>query len=204
MTRRHIGRVILPATLAIVTIGAGYRVASSWPEIGSAIEFPSMTGSPEAGSVIPAERVALSLPPIEEFRVIVERPLFSPSRRPPLPAPPPEPELVAVEAAVVEPVAQPEPPPPPAISFSLIGIVMFGDQRVALLQPLDGARAVQLREGEEFGGWTAALIEKERAVFRSAYSEEELKLDFRSPTPPGFVPAQSELPPPAPIDGQAQ
>jgi hypothetical protein len=181
----------LPAILAIVAAGAGYRAVSAWLELDSAIEGPGTATAHEPNSGVTAEEIALSLPPIEEFRVIVERPLFSPMRRPPQPAPP-EPEVAVVEEAAVEPAAQPAPPPPPPISFSLVGIVIIGDQRVALVQPLDGGKAVQLREGDEFSGWTAALIDSERAVFRSAYAEEELTLDFRFAAQPGSAPVPAE------------
>lgn len=204
MRRRGIGPLFLQATLTVVIVGAGYRAMTAWLEPGSPVDLPSAASAPETASTATPAQLALSLPPVESFRVVIERPLFSPTRRPPLPAPP-EPEVTAVvEAPAAEPVLQPEPPAPPPISFALVGIVMSGDQRVALVQPIDGGKAVQLREGEEFGGWTAALIERERAVFRSAYSEEELKLDFRSPMPPGLVPAQPEYAEPAAPEVQPQ
>ncbi len=194
MKRQRVATLLLPLALVLVAVGAGYRAMTAWLLLGSPVDVSGEAEMSPTEAQPPIEQVALSLPPMEEFRVVVERPLFSPDRRPPQPVPP-EPEPTAeVGAPAPEPVAPPEPPPPPPISFTLVGIVMFGDQRVALLQPLDGGKAVQLREGEEFGGWTAALIDRERAVFRNAYSEEELRLDFRAPMPAGMLPAQTVIP----------
>lgn len=194
MRRRSAAAFLLPVALALVAVGAAYRATTAWLQLGSPVDVSGDAEMSATEAQPPIGQVALSLPPIEEFQVVVERPLFSPDRRPPQPAPP-EPESAAeVEAPAAEAIAPPEPPPPPPISFTLVGIVMFGDQRVALLQPLDGGKAVQLREGEEFAGWTAALIDRERAVFRNAYSEEELRLDFRAPLPAGMLPAQTVIP----------
>ena len=59
---------------------------------------------------------------LEQLSTIVDRPLFSPSRRPPAPPPAPPPIVQA---------AEPPAPPPPPPNLVLFGVVMDGESAVA-------------------------------------------------------------------------
>ncbi|HSR71716.1 MAG TPA: hypothetical protein VLL72_04985 [Kiloniellales bacterium] len=82
--------------------------------------------APGAADALP-EPVAFDLPPLGTFVAAVERPLFSPARRPPEPG--------------VEPV---ETPSPAGLDFELVGVVITGEQRIAVLLPRE-RRAETLR-----------------------------------------------------------
>ena len=96
------------------------------------------------GQEAPPPVPAISLPetPSGPWAEQVERPLFTPGRRPP---------AAAVPARVVE--APPEPPPPLAAS----GVVLRPAGAVALLRLAD-ERTVRAEEGEEVDGWLVAAI----------------------------------------------
>src|SRR5262245_51561600 len=84
MTRRR-ERLVWPMLLSAACAVAGARLYDEW-------RAPSATDAGGASavdsSVPPAADVdaALALPPLDQFAVIAERPLFAQSRRPPPPA----------------------------------------------------------------------------------------------------------------------
>ena len=82
---------------------------------------------------------------------IVERPLFSASRRP---FSPPEEK----PAAKAEPKAEP-------LAFTLAGTLLSGESRVALLaHPTDGL--LRLRQGQEVDGWRVDEIREDEVRLR--------------------------------------
>jgi hypothetical protein len=81
-----------------------------------------------------------------------ERPIFSPSRRPP--APPPQP--------IVRLPSLPPPPAPP--SLTLFGIVLEADEARALIRVAPKNDILRLRIGEEIDGWKVSQIERRRLV----------------------------------------
>jgi hypothetical protein len=99
---------------------------------------------------------ALSSPlarqPLDRLSATRERPLFSPTRRPP-PVPVP---------IVHEP--EPPPPPPPPPDVALFGIVMDGDEARAIVRTSPAANVVRVRIGDDIGGWKVAQIEGRRLV----------------------------------------
>jgi len=87
-----------------------------------------------------------------------ERPLFSPSRRPP--APPPAPIMAAA-------------PPPAPPKLILFGIVMDADDARAVVGVGTGDKTRRVRIGDDIGGWKVTQIEERQLV---------LSLDDRSAT----------------------
>lgn len=88
--------------------------------------------------------------PLSALRATLERPLFSPSRRPP--APPP--------AAL--PVAEAPPPPPPEPEhplLALLGTVVGGPQNIAVVRDQSTNSLVRVRVGEAVSGWTLRTVE---------------------------------------------
>jgi len=113
-------------------------------------------------------------PEADELDVLVERPLFSPTRRPAESEPTP-----GAEPLPVEPVAPPSP-----IDFELIGIVIAGADRTVLIKSGNGS-TIEVRESEAYDGWTVVLIEAERVVFRRDLEEVELILNYAGSASPG-------------------
>jgi general secretion pathway protein N len=112
---------------------------------------------------------ALSL---EQLSITRERPIFSPSRRPP-PAPP-----IFVATARIRPaIKQPEPERP---AVSLIGTVISTQVRIGVFLETATQNVFRLRLGEDRQGWVLRLV-KPREVTLVKDIEQTLVLD----SPPG-------------------
>jgi hypothetical protein len=105
-----------------------------------------------------------AMPQKKVFAAIVERPLFSQSRRPPS--------------------EEPSLEPAPSIDFSLSGIVISTGKPSALVKQSADADPVRIGEGEEVSGWMVERIESDRILVRHGSMETELLLDFTAPAPP--------------------
>ena len=85
----------------------------------------------------------------ESLRDMVERPRFTPSRRPPPPPAPPE----------AAPVFAPPPPAPPATpDYTLLGVIREGTRAIALLRSRSEGRNLRVEAGDVIGGWEIAAI----------------------------------------------
>ena len=94
--------------------------------------------------------------PMSKLSATHDRPLFSPSRRPPPPT---------ISAA-------PEPPPPlvkPVVpespSFKLVGTIIGEDNRIGIFVSETSKTTIRIREGEGDSGWTLRSIDPHSAVF---------------------------------------
>lgn len=87
---------------------------------------------------------------VSQFLGALERPLFSPTRRPPLPPPPP----------VIPP---PPPPPDPLATLHLYGVVAGGDTG-GIIAKIDG-KTRRVRFGETVGLWTLKSINDRNVTF---------------------------------------
>lgn len=92
---------------------------------------------------------------LNELSATHDRPLFSPTRRPPS-------KPVAV-------VSRPEPPPPPPSppSVVVLGIVSEGGDGRAAIRSGDkgsGDKVVRVRTGDDVGGWKVERVEPRRLV----------------------------------------
>ncbi len=113
----------------------------------------------------------LELPPIEQFAAIVERPIFTATRR----------------TARRQPVA----PSAPASSggrilgrYQVIGVVVAPGNRLVLLRRLGGAETIRLKQGEEIDGWTLVEVTRDEVVLESGGRRE--KIEIRNKTREGI------------------
>ncbi len=113
----------------------------------------------------------LELPPIEQFGAIVERPIFTATRR----------------TARAQPVA----PSAPASSggrilgrYQVIGVVVAPGNRLVLLKRLGGAETIRLKQGEEIDGWTLVEVTRDEVVLESGGRRE--KFEIRNKTREGI------------------
>jgi hypothetical protein len=84
----------------------------------------------------------------KSLRDMTERPLFTPTRRPP-----PKPAAREAEAAYVPP-----PAPPSTPDYTLLGIIRDGDRAIALLRGRSGGRNLRVEAGDMIGGWEIATV----------------------------------------------
>ncbi len=161
--------------------------AAGGPPPGAAAVAPAAAG----GGVLEP----YALPPLERFAAIVERPLFSPTRRmPPIEEPPPE----VVEAPPEEP-----PPPPPSgpeePDLRFFGTVTQGGLAKALVTFPATNSVARLAPGDRVGEWEVREVARNQLVL--AAGEEERRFEIfgagsRAPLADGSAPAPPETPDP--------
>lgn len=146
---------VLSSLLLIVAAAAlGTHLLVSPPSLDEAPAVAAVPG-PEPDPE-PAAEDAFAIPgpgPLTRFAEITERPLFSPSRRPP----------VRARAATPKPVAAAAPTPKQIDTgeYRLLGVVIEEDRRVALLRSLRGRTIEVVSEGGTLEAWTVEKIEPE-------------------------------------------
>ncbi len=123
------------------------------------VTLPRVSVPDEPAKLAAPEQIE-SLPPIETFAEIVERPMFIPSRRP-IP-----PEEKAIEAG------------PQAVQglFTLLGIVISSGERMAIMQRNKTKEVLRVVEGQEIDRWRVDEILMDRVVLRSEALTEEVEL----------------------------
>jgi len=92
---------------------------------------------------------------LAQLSTILDRPLFSPSRRPPTPPPAPAPIVQA---------AEPPAPPPPPPNLVLFGVVMDGEGARAVVRAGADKKLVRAQIGDEIDGWKVSQIEGRKVV----------------------------------------
>ncbi|QNP49961.1 hypothetical protein [Diaphorobacter aerolatus] len=103
------------------------------------------------------------------FVETLERPLFSPSRRPPPPPPPKEEEKKA-------------PPPDPFAGIHVFGLYGGGDSPSGMLAKVEGkVRMVAIND--KLGAWTFKSIDDRDAIFESNGETKKLPLLTAKPAP---------------------
>jgi hypothetical protein len=92
---------------------------------------------------------------LDQLSAILDRPLFSPTRRPPAPPPAPAPIVHA---------AEPPAPPPPPPNLVLFGVVMDGEGARAIVRAGADKKLVRAQIGDEIDGWKVSQIEGRKVV----------------------------------------
>lgn len=128
--------------------------------------------------------------PLKQLSITRERPIFSPSRRPP--PTPPTPTHVAPVAAVRQPVKPPKLEHP---AVSLLGTIIGTDVQIGVFRETATQNVVRLRVGEGHQGWVLSLIKVREVTL--VKGEQALVLEL---SPPGEAPAPGDptVPPPVP------
>lgn len=128
------------------------------------------TTSPPVAQPDGSAMIDTAIGPIERYRVVVERPLFDASRRPPLPDA--EPERAQSEV--------PQTPP----QFVLEGVVLAPEQRSAIFRNKTTSKALRAAEGAHIGEWTVETLEPQRVVLKHRNTAHEITLRRFDATPP--------------------
>lgn|GEM_PF-3288452 len=146
---------IVTALLLVFAAALGGYLVLSPPD--ASMEFGVAAGAavPERADAVEGEG-AFAIPgpgPLTRFAEITIRPLFSPSRRPP----------VRERKAAPKPVAAAAPTPKRIDTgqFQLLGVVIEDERRVALLRSVRLRTIEVVAEGETLESWTVEKIEAE-------------------------------------------
>jgi len=108
-------------------------------------------------AVIPTKALP-EKPAISTYAEVINRPLFTPSRRP---TPPKADTNVAA---------------PKAETFDLIGVIISPGSRMALLRTLATSEVMRAVEGQNVGGWEVRSIKPTQVVLQRGAASEVLKI----------------------------
>jgi hypothetical protein len=115
---------------------------------------------------------------IESFGATISLPLFTPSRTAPIEEPPPpEPEVVV---EVPEEPIDTAPVPPP---FKLIGVVVAGEEQVALLLDEATGEIHSFAAGDGYEGWIMQIVDARTVQFQNSDLSHTLAMfeEFEAP-----------------------
>ena len=157
MMPRHRIQTLFIGLTAAVCVLLGWTIQHEMTALPS-----TRAAAPAADPIAPAAPASFAVPDRDSLAVIVERPVFSESRRP----------GEAVEGPAL------------ALDFTLVGVVISGRERSALVQSPHGGAVQRLAEGEEVSGWIVVDIAPDHIVVRHDATEAEMPLDYNAPAPP--------------------
>jgi general secretion pathway protein N len=178
MTVRHAHR-ILTGTAALVAIGAALSVPSAQADSVDQSPNPPATDARRAASkappVMPTGNPLWTIP-LSQLAVTRDRPIFSPSRRPPAPVvaapiyvPPPAPRIAK---------AEPERPP-----LTLVGTIAGEKDAIAVFVLQGTGTTIRLHPNESHEGWVLLSVQGREATLQKAGASAVMAL-----APPGGVP----------------
>lgn len=132
--------------------------------------------------------------PLKQLSNTRERPIFSPSRRPP-----PPPRAIVAPVAIQQPAKPPEPERP---KVSLLGTIIgtSQDDRIAVFIEAGTQTVVRLRIGEDHDGWVLRLVKAREATLVKE-DNDAVVLELPTPgeaPPPGLAGNFPTTLPPAP------
>jgi general secretion pathway protein N len=168
-------------TLWWIPFAAALAVVIAWEtNWGEALHSPLVIApAPEAKPVAPAllpEYKPTAGP--EAYAEVIDRPLFSPTRRQAPPPPPPEPPKQVMQTG----------------QYQLTGTIQVGDKVYAFLKETKSGKGVRAAQGDMLsGGIKLAKVEPDRVLLTQLDGEEEVKLQVSKST------RITPVPPPLPV-----
>ncbi|SFK11319.1 hypothetical protein [Methylocapsa palsarum] len=178
---------------------------TSAQELPSHQQEPSNQQEPSSNQTTKADGNPILGISLKDLPATRERPVFSPSRRPPAVA---APQVYVPEPPPVEKPADPERP-----SLSLIGTVKGGEHQIGIFLSQTNNEIIRLHIGEESAGWKLLSINRRQSILEK--DKQAITLEIPAPgtaapdaAPPGVpgmgvnMPPPVQRPPPAPPPSQ--
>ena len=135
------------------------------------LDQPSIDSIAKAAPAPPRDTVAaasdapgFTMPPVRAYTEVLERPLFSETRRP----------------SVDSPTA---PVDPRSSAFNLVGTIISAHERRALIEHGQPPHLERLSEGQDIDGWSVESIRSDRVILTRADARLEVKVKDE-PGPP--------------------
>lgn len=155
--------------LAAVNIALAVALTSLWLDrqghLRNTTWAPPLAVKADLGK-LPAQVAQASDADISRFVAILDRPLFSPSRRPPPPPPPPA----------------PAPPPDPFADFELFGL--FSGQAGSGVMARVGGKVRRVSLNDQVSGWILKEIDDRNVTFTNGEQTRVFKLVARKVAAP--------------------
>jgi hypothetical protein len=134
---------------------------------------PSPAPSSQDGPAVQTQQPPSGNPlwgiPLKQLSATRDRPIFSPSRRPPPPA-----VASPVVAVVNPPAAKPREPDRPQLS--LLGTIVNGDDGFGIFMDQATSAPLRIRTGADFQGWTLRFIRAGSATLQKGQDSMVLEL----------------------------
>jgi general secretion pathway protein N len=159
MAMRLSSQHMVGLVLGVLCLGLGAIAAR---ELAAAPVTQTQPAPAAAKTPAASAPASFTLPPVQRFAVVTERPLFSPDRKP---------QQHADDTAGAW------------SSFVLAGIIITPQSREALLLHGKPQTVAHIQEGQALEGWTITSIYPDHVVFRDGINEHELKLTPKAPPP---------------------
>ena len=109
--------------------------------------------------------------PLSGLTVTRERPIFSPSRRPPRP--------LAVSSPAVQPPPPPKPPRVERPQLSLVGTIAGEDESFGIFVDQTTKAALRLKVGEDYQGWKLSAVNGREVTLE--YDQQSATLSLPQP-----------------------
>jgi hypothetical protein len=165
----------------------GTAAASAWTNPAATVV--QVTATPPAPVAPGSERTLSANPlwamPLAQFPVTRDRPIFSPSRRPPATAVAP---VVAPKVA-----AMPKPREPERPQLTLVGTIASDEEGFGIFVDQSTKAVLRLKVGEDFQGWKLRSVQG-----RETALEKDQRVVTLALPQPGVGQVTSEVPPPPP------
>lgn len=116
---------------------------------------------PRAPEARAASAPTFVMPPLRDYAEVLERPLFSPTRRRP-----------PADTGAADPRSAP---------FTLVGVVLSASGKHALIEHAQPRRLDRVVEGQTLDGWMVEEIRLDRVVFRRGDTRIEVKPKDKAP-----------------------
>lgn len=151
----------LPFLVFLLCLVLGYAVyrALERTDTGGSTEI-ALSRPEKIPALAPQPRFAM--PPITTYPETIKRPLFSPSRQPPV-------ETTEIPG--------PKAVPNSDIKARLSGIIITPEGRFALLQKPAETEAIRVSEGQNFEGWVVKSIHADRIVLNRGDSTQVVMIE---------------------------
>jgi hypothetical protein len=165
----------------------GSAAAPTWTDPAPAVVQVTVT-PPAPGAAAPVRTLSanpLWAMPLAQFPATRDRPIFSPSRRPPPAAVAP---VVAPKVAAIAKPTQPERP-----QLTLVGTIVSDEEGFGIFLDQSTKAVVRLKVGEDFQGWKLRSVQG-----RETALERDQQVVTLALPQPGLGQVTSEVPPPAP------
>lgn len=170
MTWRDGDDRLLVAALAILCVVLAAVTVAPWLFDPAADPTADASGR-ESQEAVPTPTPRLELPPIERFAALVERPIFTATRRsaPRRPGPGAAPISGAGTNLVLG-------------RYRLTGVVVAPAKRLVLLKRPGDGKTIRVFEGETIDGWTLTQVSKTTLTLESGNRREEFLVRDKSKT----------------------
>jgi hypothetical protein len=170
----NLQRMFPPAVLALVwrlgiMLAAAFAVYDVWtmPPMELPTFAPAPRPAPRTHSGDPAQETIAAVN--RTYPEIAARPLFYPSRQAWAPPPPP-------------PAPEVSTTPQPLTDYALVGVIVSGDTRSALIRQPGTNTTITLGEGQELQGWRLQEIRRDRLRFSSGDARYDMNFSKPSET----------------------